>query len=184
MLLANPVNRRSREFHVHITIPVPQPHLSPRFLPDPVAEIAVRKEKNLPVLRDFSHNPLRISRGADHVALCFDRRRAVHIRNHVKSRMGREIILQFVGRTGISQRAARLQVGHENLFFGIHDFRCFSHKMNSTKKNHIPPGFLGFIAQPQRVPDIIRHFLNFLRLIIMGQNHGLPILFQLKKFFL
>ena len=61
----------------------------------------------------------------------------------------------------------------KNGFFRGQDGCGLGHKVDAAKKNDIRIGAGGLDAKFQRIPAKVRQFLDFRRLIVMGQQHGI-----------
>ena len=54
--------------------------------------------------------------------------------------------------------------------------------MDSAERNDIGIGLLSTKGKAEGISDVIGNLLNFLDLVVVGQNHGIPFLFQSKNF--
>ena len=83
---------------------------------------------------------------------------------------------ELIWRAAIFQTAPGIHIGQDHGFFRRKDLRCLCHEADTAKGNDIGIGCLRLAAEFQTVAHIIGQILNFRALIIMRQDHGVPLL--------
>ena len=58
------------------------------------------------------------------------------------------------------------------------DVGSLRHEPDPAENDHIRIGLGGLLGQGKRITAEIRDFLDFLRLVYMGQDHSIPFFFQ------
>ena len=93
------------------------------------------------------------------------------------------VLLQKLGelgfRTAVGQRAGGREVGNQHLLGGIENLGGFSHKMHACKEDDVGIGGGCLPRKGETVADKISDFLHLGTGVIMGQNDGVFLLFQL-----
>ena len=168
LLLANDVD--IADARVGRAISVPDNHLPSKFLLHIVTEMGVGHEDDLLVGRNRADDFHRIGRRTAQIALGLDRRRAVDITDHDRTGMFCFLRLKLFGGNHIGHGASGEAIGKQNGFFRTENSGGFGHEVNSAEHNHLFLELGGLAAQLQRVPGKISDRLDFVRLIVVGDN--------------
>jgi len=147
-------------------------------------QMLIRNKKNRPLQRKPAHQRNRIAAGAAVVAEGLHLGRRVHITNNQSIRMLPPQFFELPGRNHIGHRAAGGNIRQQNRLLRRKNRRRFRHKKNTAEDNHIRFGFGRLNTQTQRIADKISNILNRARLIIMSQDHRIPLLLPKKNLFL
>src|ERR1700736_3373582 len=151
ILLSDPRNTARREFHVHITIPLPEIHLAPGALGYPRPEVLIRNKKNVPISWRSTNDPLRVAACADHVGKCFHAGAAVDVSDDViiPVRVLLKKLFKLVRWARFRKRAARFQIREDHSFARVYDFRGLRHEMDPAEQNDVSISLGRLIAQTQ-----------------------------------
>ncbi len=182
----DPVDGIAGELDMDVAIALPEVHFAASLLHDPRTEVFVGDEENRAVLGCLVDDFYRISGGADDVAEGFDAARAVDVGDDVVvfRGVGGEEGFEFRGGAGLLERAASVGIGQDDDFPGVYDFRRFRHEMDAAEDDDIGLGGLGVVGEAERVADVICDVLDVAGLVIMGEDDGVPGLFQGEDFLL
>ena len=91
---------------------------------------------------------------------------------------------EIVGGTGVGKRATRVGIGHHHLLAGAKDLGGLPHEMNAAKHNHPVLQFLCYLCQSKRIADEVCQILDFPRLVIVGEDHGVLLFLEFFYFLL
>ena len=80
-----------------------------------------------------------------------------------------------LGGTGIGQAAARLQVGQHDDAARVKDLGRLGHEVNAAEHDHVGFGAGGTAGQFERITDHIGDVLNGILLVVVGQDHRVPL---------
>ena len=157
---------------VDVALAHPDPQLSARDLLEPEAEVHVRKEEDLGVVRNRLDDTLGVPRRAAVVALRLHLGRRVHVGDDHRSRVlllpGTELIRG--DRRG--ERAAGVEVGDEHGLVGAQNGRRLGHEVDAAERDRVGIGRGRLAREPERVADEVRDILNLGNLVVVGEDHG------------
>ena len=93
-----------------------------------------------------------------------------------------EVSGQFLGRAGIAERAAGVEVGENHGLAGIDDFRSLSHEVDAAKSDDVGLRLGRPVGEAERVAHVIRQLLDLGSLVVVGENDGMALVFQALDF--
>ena len=85
---------------------------------------------------------------------------------------------ELLGRTGIGEAAARRQVGEHHDAARIENLRRLGHEVNAAEHDHIGFGAGGAAGELKRITDHIGDVLNGVVLVVVRQDHCVPLTAQ------
>ncbi len=85
---------------------------------------------------------------------------------------------ELVGRAAVLEAAAGVHVGQDHGLFGRQDFRGLGHEADAAKSDHLGIGRGRLARQIEAVADEIGEVLDLGLLVIMGEDHGVPLALQ------
>ena len=118
----------------------PEGELAAALALHPAAQVLVGGKQDRPVGWQLLHQIHRVTAGADQVAEGFHCRRAVDVAHgDVVWMLGAEGG-KLLGRAGIRQRAAGLQIWQQHGFVRAEDLGGLRHEVNAAKNDHLGVG--------------------------------------------
>ena len=156
----------------------PQQHLAAELAREIAAEVAIRTEDDLLVLRDLVEDDRGRRTGDDDVAERLHRRRAVDVGQRDMVRMRRAERRELVGRAAVLEAAAGIHVGQDHGLLRRQDFRGLGHEADAAKGDDFGIGRRGLARQIEAVADEVREVLDFRLLVIMGEDDGVAFALQ------
>ena len=169
------------ELHVRITVAVPKRHRAAGLFHHPRAEIFVRDEQQVLVLRRGLDDFHRVAAGANHVAQRLHRRAAIDVGDGPEIRVGLLQRGQLVRRTAFFERTAGVLVRQHDDFVRVQNLRRLGHEMHAAENNHVRVGFGRLLGKAERIAHEIRHVLDFRHLVIVGEDDGVELFFERKN---
>ena len=85
---------------------------------------------------------------------------------------------ELLGRTCIGEAAARRQVREHHDAARIEDLGRLGHEVNAAEHDHIGFGAGGAAGELERITNHIGDVLDGVVLVVMGQDHGVPLTAQ------
>ena len=141
-------------------------------------QVLVRYEQDGLVRRQAFNHLHRVGGGAADFAEGLDAGRGVHIGHHLVFRMLCQKGL-YPGFQGIVEHPAPgIDGRQQGNFVRRKDVGGFCHEPDPAEHDHVRIGLGRLLGQGKRIPAEISDFLDFLRLVYMGQDHRIPFLFQ------
>ena len=125
------------ELHVRITVAVPKRHRPAGLFHHPRAEIFIRHEQQVFVLRRGLDDFHRVAAGANHVAQRLHRRAAIDVGDGPEIRVGLLQRGQLVRRTAFFERTAGVLVRQHDNFLRVQNLRRLGHEMHAAEHNHV-----------------------------------------------
>ena len=147
----------------------------------PRAEILIRDEQQVLVLRRSFDNFHRVAAGANHVAQRLHRRTAIDVGDGPEIRIGLLHRGEFVRRTAFLERTAGVLVRQHDDFLRVQNLRRLGHEMHAAENNHVGAGFGGLLGKSERIAHKIRDVLDFRHLVIVRQDDGVQLFFERKN---
>ena len=169
---------------MHMTATVPQQHVSSRHAVYIRAEVIVRAEDKLLVLREGVYNLLCVAACYNNIRKSLHGSRSVHIAYHLVSRVFLLVFLQVLRFARVSKRASCIKVWTEYNFFRRQDFACLRHEMHSTHYYNVGIRICRLACKCQRVAYEVCHFLYVSRSVIMCQYYSILFLAEFSYFVL
>jgi hypothetical protein len=141
-------------------------------------EELVGEEQDLPVLGDRSHHRRGVRGGAADVGLGLHVGRGVHVgHDHGAGVLGLPGPEAFHV-DGRGQRAASVEVGDVHALVRGEDGRGLGHEVHAAEEDLVGVGGRGLAGQLERVADNVGDVLDPRHLVVVGQDHGVPLLGQ------
>ncbi len=163
---------------------LPDLHILPAgLLLHVVAEIDIGQEEDGLFGGDGIYNCDGVAGGTEDVAFGFDLDGSVDIADdHVIGISAAEGSDAFGG-AAIDQAAAGVNIGQDDGALGIEDFGGLGHEFHAAEDDSVAGELLGDAGELEAVADVIGGFLNFGVLIVVGQDGGFSLSFQVEDFF-
>ncbi len=171
-----------RKFLVDMTCAVPQKHLPPGHRIYIIAEIPVRTENNLLILRKRLHDLSGVRRSHQHVAQSLHLRRSIDIAHHRMAGMLTDETTEITGRATVGKRTSGTLVRQQHRLVRTEYLHGLTHEVHTAHHHHRLRQLRADLGQRQRIAYMVGHILNLRTRIIMGQNHRLFLLLQFFDF--
>ena len=165
-----------------VTVAAPERHRPPCLFHDPRAEVFVRHEQNVFLLRRGLDDFDRVAAGADDVAQGLHCCAAIDVSNRPEIGVGLLELRQLVGWTTFLQRAPCLLIRQHDDLVGVQDFGRFGHEMNPTEHDDIGWRCGRLLRQPERIAHVIGDLLDFRDLVIVREDDRVELLLERKNF--
>ena len=170
------------ELDVRVTISLPQRHRATCLFHHPLAEVFVRDEQQVFILRRSIHDFLRVAAGDNDIAKCFDCRAAIDVGNRPEIRIGLLQRLKFFRRTTFFERTTRVLVRQHDDLAGVQNLRRLRHEVYAAEDDDIRAGLLRLLREAERIADVIRHVLNLGDLVIVREDDGVQLFLERENF--
>ena len=167
---------------VHVALAVPHLHPAAGHALHVRAEPHVGAEQDLGVVAvlapDVLHHLDRVRRRAAVVGLGLDLGRGVHVHHHERARVLGLPGAQLVGGDRVGERAAGVEVGEQHRLVGRQDRGRLRHEVDAAEGDHVGLGVGRLAREAERVAHEVRHVLHLGHLVVVRQDHGVPLLRQ------
>ena len=179
ILLLQFENLHHGELFVNVASTVPKHHFASGDGVDVVAQVPVRAEDNLFVLREAFYNLLGVGGCHHHIGHGLDGCRGIDIRDDRVVGMFLHELGEVIGRTTVGQRTSGIEVGHQHFLVGAKHLGSLAHKMNATHHNDIGIRLGSPLCQSQAVAHKVGYILYFATLVVVSEDNGILFLAQL-----
>lgn len=163
---------------VHLAVTIPTDDVASGVLVQPLSEMFVGPKHDGHVRGQGGDHVFGICRRTDQVRHGLDLKTAVHIAHHGMTGMGVDEGLVGLGWTLLDQRAAGIERGEDDDLVRVQQLGCLRHEPNTGQQDHVGFGTLRFKRKLQTVADHVGNILYFRTLVVVGQDHGVPALFD------
>ena len=169
---------------VRPAVAVPQNEVAAGLFDNPRAEVLVGAENYLPIFGNLFYDVEGVAACADYVAQLLYARAAINVGNHYRVRVLALEDGKLGGVAKLFEGAARGVVGEDDGLVGVEDFRGFRHEVYARERYDVGVGFLRLARESERVAHIVGYLLDFVAHIVVRQNYGVALFFELQNFFL
>ena len=142
------------------------------------AQVLVGDKEDFGVLRQGIHHGYGVGGGAADSAQRLHRGRGIYIGHHGVFRVllehGPDLGVQSI----VKHPAASFHIGQQGDFVRGQDIGGFGHEADAAEHDDVGVGFGGLLGQGKGIPAEIGYFLDFFRLVHVGQNNGVAFFFE------
>ena len=163
---------------VGVTTARPKLHWSTGVLSHPLTEVLVGDEEDFLVGRHLLDDFHGVSAGANDVAEGLYGCRAVYVGDDVHIGVFLAEGGQFFRRAGIGKGAPRVDVGKQDGFPRIENFRRLSHEVDAAKDDDLGVGFGGLVGEPEGVSNVVGDLLYGFDLVVVAKDYRVAFLLE------
>ena len=142
------------------------------------AEELVGAEQHIGVCRDRRNHVDVVRRRAADVGLGLHRRRGVDVADDDRSGVLGLPLPQLLGGDRVGQRAAGVGIGQQDGLVRAQDRGRLGHEVDAAEGDHRGAGVGGGAGEAERVAHEVGHVLDLGHLVVVGQDHRVPLLGQ------
>jgi predicted TPR repeat methyltransferase len=163
---------------VHEARARPEDHRATGDLLDVTTEVAVGREEDRLVFRDRADDLLGVRRRDDVVALGLHRGRAVDVADGHGARVPVAPLLEARRGAAVGERAAGLEIGHDDDAIGVQDLRRLGHEVHAGEADHVGLGAARGLRELQRITEEVGDVLDVAILVVVREDDGVPLFLE------
>lgn len=180
VLALRPLNAITSVLHVNVAATLPEIHGPCGLLDHPGPKILIRDKENRAILRGSVDNSNGIAACADDIGKGLHSGAAVDVGDDevVLISVFFQKGLQFVCRAGVGEGAPGLHIGDHDGLGGTQYLGGLPHEVDAAEDDDICAGLSRLDAQAEGIADKIGNLLDFLDLVVVGEDDGIPLFLQ------